>query len=215
MNGPRILDEGLAALELDPTPVARERLWQYALLLQRWNRTYNLTAVHELDEIVAIHLLDSLAILPHVGKGTLLDVGSGAGLPGIPLAIVAPALAVTLAEANAKKVAFQRQAAIELGLANLTIHHGRIEEWSAGPAYSQIVSRAFAELREFVALTDHLLAPDGRWMAMKGVLAEDEIGRVPIAVQVKSAVRLSVPQVRGERHLVIMARREPSAEGSE
>jgi 16S rRNA (guanine527-N7)-methyltransferase len=197
-------------LGLAVSPAQQGILLAYAALLEKWNRTYNLTAVRDASGIVALHLLDSLAVLPLVdaaldeGQGALLDVGSGGGLPGIPLAILRPQLAVTLADSNSKKTAFQRQAAIELGLANVAVQTGRIEDWRPAAKFPRIVSRAFAELADFVALTRHLLAPGGRWLAMKGVRPDDEIARLPAGVVVEAVHRLQVPDVDGERHLVVM-----------
>lgn len=200
------LEHGLAALGLPVPPVQQATLLAYAALLEKWNRTYNLTAVREASGIVALHLLDSLSILPFIdaGEGALLDVGSGGGLPGIPLAILRPQLSVTLTDSNSKKTAFQRQAAIELGLANVAVHTGRIEEWRPAAKFPRVVSRAFAELADFVVLTRQLLAPGGRWLAMKGVRPDDEIARLPADVVVEAVHRLQVPDVDGERHLVVM-----------
>lgn len=198
------LERGLAAMGLElPGEIILELL-AYAALLGKWNKTYNLTAVRDASQVIGRHVLDSLAVLPYVAAVPLLDVGSGGGLPGIPLAIVRPQLAVTLVDGNSKKTAFQRQAVIELGLANVTVHGGRIEDWRPATPFPQIVSRAFAELADFVALTRHLLASGGRWLAMKGVRPDAEIARLPAGVGVESVHRLHVPDVDGERHLVIM-----------
>ena len=163
-----------------------------------------MTAVRELERIVPLHLLDSLAVLPWVGDGDLLDVGSGGGLPGIPLALVKPTLQVTLLDSNSKKSAFQQQAAIELGLRNIRVVCARIEQFRPTMPFSRIVSRAFSELSDFVAPTRTLLAPDGRWLAMKGVYPEDEIRRLPAGVVVEDVHRLVVPGVEGDRHLVVL-----------
>lgn len=189
---------------LELPPDVRQRLLAYAELLGKWNKTYNLTAVRDASRVIGVHVLDSLAVSPFVEAAPLLDVGSGGGLPGIPLAIVMPQLPVTLVDSNSKKTAFLRQAAIELGLANVTVRTGRCEDWRGGPRFTQIVSRAFAELVDFAALTRHLLAPGGRWLAMKGVAPVDEIARLPEGVVADRVIRLDVPEVDGERHLVIM-----------
>ena len=198
------LERGVAAMGLALTAETAGKLLAYAALLGKWNKTYNLTAVRDASRLVGRHVLDSLAVLPYVAATPLLDVGSGGGLPGIPLAIVRPQLAVTLVDSNSKKTAFQRQAVIELGLANVTVHGGRIEDWQPAAPFAQIVSRAFAELADFVGLTRHLLAPGGRWLAMKGVRPDAEIARLPAGVDVEAVHRLHVPAVDGERHLVIM-----------
>jgi 16S rRNA (guanine527-N7)-methyltransferase len=186
----------------------REKLLAYLALLYKWNRTYRLTALAEADAIGG-HLLDSLSILPFVpGGGRLLDVGSGGGTPGIPLAIVRPELSVTLLDSNAKKAAFLRQAVIELALENVFVHGGRVEQYHPATGFSVIVSRAFAELGDFVALSGHLLAANGVWLAMKGVYPRDEIARLPDTVRVEAAHRLRVPGIEGERHLVVMRMNE-------
>lgn len=198
------LDEGLAALGLALPAAALRQLLAYTALLGKWNRTYNLTAVRDAPSVLGLHVLDSLAVLPYIDASPLLDVGSGGGLPGIPLAIARPHLSVTLVDSNSKKTAFLRQAAIELGLVNIAVQAGRIEEWRPPSPFPQIVSRAFAELADFVGLTRHLLAADGRWLAMKGVYPTDEIARLPAGVEVEQVHRLAVPGVDGERHLVVM-----------
>lgn len=204
---PRLADQlarGLDALGLALPAAAHDRLLAYVGLLVKWNRTYNLTAVREADRIIAYHLLDSLAILPWIGEVPLADIGSGGGLPGLPLAIARPALPVTVADANSKKGAFLRQTAIELGLANVRVQIGRVEEWQPAAPFAQITSRAFAELADFVNVTRHLLAPGGRWLAMKGVHPHDEIARLPAGVVVEAVHPLAVAGVEGERHLVVM-----------
>jgi 16S rRNA (guanine527-N7)-methyltransferase len=194
---------GLAAMGVDLPPARREKLLAYLALLYKWNRTYRLTAIEE-DEAVGCHLLDSLSILPFVPDGRLLDVGSGGGAPGIPLAIARPELSVTLLDGNSKKAAFLRQAAIELDLANLAVHGGRVERYHPAVGFAAIVARAFAELADFVALSRHLLDAGGVWLAMKGVRPGDEIARLPGGVRVEAVHRLEVPEVGGERHLVVM-----------
>ncbi len=184
--------------------VAAVAVLAYAALLYKGNKTYNLTALREPSLAVSHHLLDSLAILPCVAGGTLLDVGSGGGLPGIPLAIACPALRVTLLDSNSKKTAFLQQAAIELDLPNIAVHCGRVEQYRPADKFNIITSRAFSELGDFVALSRHLLRADGRWLAMKGVWPHEEIARLPADVVVDSVRRLEVPGVDGERHLVVI-----------
>lgn len=199
------LAQGLAALGLTLDAPAEAHLLAFAALLAKWNRTYNLTALRSPEQAVSHHLLDSLAILPAVGNGPLLDVGSGGGLPGIPLAIARPDLPVTLLDSNSKKTAFLTQAAIELGLAQVRVHTGRVEDLT-GVRFPVITSRAFAELADFVGLTRHLIAPGGCWLAMKGVRPDAEIDRLratlPHGIVVESVCPLTVPGVDGERHLV-------------
>lgn len=205
MNAALQLEQGLAELGLALPPTAQQSLLAYAALLYKWNRTYSLTALREQDKAVSHHLLDSLAVLPFVPAGALLDVGSGGGMPGIPLAIARPELRVTLLDSNSKKAAFLKQAAIELALPNISVHCGRVEQYHPQDRFSTITSRAFAELADFVQLTRHLLRSDGEWLAMKGLWPRDEIARLPQDVAVDAVHRLAVPGVDGERHLVLMS----------
>lgn len=196
------LAAGLSALGLALPPAGQEKLLAYRDLLLKWNRTYNLTALRDPEQALSHHLLDSLAILPWVGAGRLLDVGSGGGLPGIPLAICRPDLEVTLVDAVQKKATFLQQAAIELELPNVRAVHGRVEALSG--QYGQITSRAFSELSDFIRLTRHLLAPDGRWLAMKGVRPEGEIAALPGNARIEAIEPLAVPGLAAERHLIIL-----------
>jgi 16S rRNA (guanine527-N7)-methyltransferase len=198
------LSQGLTALGVDLPAATQQKLLAYLALLQKWNKTFALTALRDPAMAVSHHLLDSLAILPYVKFDSLLDVGSGGGQPGIPLAIVRPELRVTLLDSNSKKTAFLQQAAIELGLSNIAVHCGRVEQYQPAEKFAAIVSRAFSELADFVSLSRQLLAPEGRWLAMKGVWPHEEIARLPQGVSVASVHRLEVPGVEGERHLVIL-----------
>ncbi len=200
------LAQGLAAIGLNLPVERREQLLAYLALLYKWNRTYSLTALREQDKAVSHHLLDSLSILPFVPSGNLLDVGSGGGMPGIPLAIVRPELRVTLLDSNSKKTAFLQQTAIELGLPNISVHGGRVEQYHPTVGFTAITSRAFAELADFVGLSRHLLAPEGVWLAMKGVWPQEEIARLPGNVRVEAVHALQVPGVDAERHLIVMRR---------
>lgn len=196
------LPEGLAALGIDLPDAAQQQLLAFRDLLLKWNKTYNLTALRDPVQAISHHLLDSLAILPYVNDGALLDVGSGGGLPGIPLAIARPQLSVRMVDTVQKKATFLQQAAIQLGLKNVAVDHARVEELSG--QYAQISSRAFAELKLFVELTRHLLAPGGRWLAMKGVRPDAEIAALPADIVVDRIVPLSVPGLDAERHLIIL-----------
>ncbi|MCE8004824.1 16S rRNA (guanine(527)-N(7))-methyltransferase RsmG [Billgrantia ethanolica] len=201
------LDEGFAALGIELGAEKRERLLRLVELLHKWNRAYNLTAIRSPEEMVSRHLLDSAAVLPHVGAAPLLDVGAGPGLPGLVLAILEPSLAVTLLDSNGKKVRFQRQAVMELGLTNVTPVQARVEAFKPPPGgFAQIVSRAFASLADFVALTEPLLARDGRWLAMKGPAADDELAALDAGVVVSERHVLAVPFTVGERQLLIVER---------
>ena len=204
MTQPEQLAQGLAQMGIDLPAAAQAKLLAYAALLYKWNKTFSLTALREEEKAVSHHLLDSLAILPFVPAGNLLDVGSGGGMPGIPLAIARSELQVTLLDSNSKKTAFLRQAAIELALPNLAVHCGRVEQYDPPMRFAAITSRAFAELADFVGLSRHLLAEGGRWLAMKGVRPQDEIARLPNDVGVESVHRLIVPGVEGERLLAIV-----------
>ncbi|MDR1709752.1 MAG: 16S rRNA (guanine(527)-N(7))-methyltransferase RsmG [Candidatus Accumulibacter sp.] len=199
------LARGLAALGLELPAERREKLLGYLALLYKWNRAYRLTAVKE-AEAIEHHLLDSLAILPHVPAGRLLDVGSGGGAPGVPLAIARPALAVTLLDANSKKAAFLRQTAIELKLENVAVHEGRVERYRPAEGYAAIVSRAFADLPAFVALTKHLLAENGVWLAMKGARPDEELARLPPDIHTEAAHPLTIPGLEEQRHLIVLRR---------
>ncbi len=203
MSLARQLRDALVSMELVAGPGQELALLDYLDLMGKWNRTYNLTAIHEPGRMLTHHLLDSLAIVPHVGAGPMLDVGSGGGLPGIPLAILRPELKVTLLDASQKKCSFMRQAAIELGLTNVEVVHARVEAFRPATGYAQIVSRAFSELHEFVGLTRHLLAPGGEWLAMKGLHPREEIARLK-GVRVKRDLPLQVPGLGADRHLIVM-----------
>jgi 16S rRNA (guanine527-N7)-methyltransferase len=205
MSGADGLERGLAALGLEPRAGALASFARYLDLLEKWNRVYNLTAIRDRGRMVTHHLLDSAAILPHVPGPRVLDVGSGAGFPGIPLAIASPALQVTLLDSNQKKVAFLRQAVAELGLTNATVEAGRVESWPTSVRFESIVSRAFADLGEFVAASGRLLAPGGIIAAMKGVYPGEEIERMPAGFQVVKVVKLAVPELDAARHLVLVA----------
>ncbi|MDD5390062.1 MAG: 16S rRNA (guanine(527)-N(7))-methyltransferase RsmG [Gallionellaceae bacterium] len=178
-------------------------LLDYLALIAKWNRTYNLTAIHEPERMLTHHLLDSLSILPSVTAGPLLDVGSGAGLPGIPLAIARPDLRVTLLDSSQKRCGFMQQAAIELKLANVEVVHSRAENFLPAEKFPQIVSRAFSDLGDFVKATRHLLAEGGEWLAMKGLYPDEEIASLKSA-RVKSHSKLHIPGLDAERHLIIM-----------
>ena len=204
MNQAEQLAQGAAAMGLDLPADRQEKLLAYVALLYKWNRTYSLTALREQEKAVSHHLLDSLAILPFVPSGSLLDVGSGGGTPGIPLAIARPDLQVILLDSNSKKAAFLQQATIELGLANVSVHCGRVEQYHPEGGFAAITSRAFAELADFVTLSRHLLADDGVWLAMKGVRPEAEIAALPAGMRLRQLYPLQVPGVDGERHVVIL-----------
>lgn len=198
----RRLDDGLAALDLDLFDAVRDRLIAYVELLARWNAAYNLTAVRDPGEMVARHLLDSLAIAPHVGGTTLADLGSGAGLPGIPLALVAPERQVTLVDSNGKKARFLREAVRALKLANVRVIEGRVQDVPG--QFDCVTARAFATLADMLNWAGGLLADGGCWLAMKGKVDEAEIAAVPAGFRVERIVALQVPATVGERHLIVV-----------
>lgn len=201
------LDRGLGELGLTLPAGAQQKLLAYLELLAKWNRTYNLTAIRDPIKMVSHHLLDSLAVLPHLPlvqkDGALADVGSGGGLPGIPLAIAEPQRRVSLNDANEKSGAFLRQAVIELGLANADVYIGRVQSWRPLERFAVVITRGFAELAEFVAACRHLVAPGGVLAAMKGVHPREEIARLPADCDCSEVHRLVVPLLDAERHLVL------------
>ena len=202
------LDAGLAALQLDPALAAPLR--GYLDLLARWNRTYNLTAIRDPADMVVLHLLDSLSMHTHAGGiASLADLGTGAGLPGIPLAIALPGLQVTLVESNGKKARFLREAVRSLGLNNTRVAESRAEALDMPAAFEAITARAMATLADILAVGGHLLAPDGRLLAMKGARPDAEIAALPEAWCVEAVHPLAVPGLEAERHLVVVGRAAP------
>ena len=198
------LEQGLAALGLALPPGAVERLLDYQALLERWNGTYNLTAVRDPAEMVTRHLLDSLAILPYVRGGSLADLGTGPGLPGIPLAIAAPGREVLLVDSNGKKVRFLREAIRSLKLEGVRAVQSRVEEVES--RFDCITARAFASLPDMLTWGGHLLAPSGRWLAMKGRSPADEMAALPPGFAVQAIHALQVPGLGAERSLVVIHR---------
>jgi 16S rRNA (guanine527-N7)-methyltransferase len=198
------LAKGIMALGLALPEGAEPTLLAYLALLDKWNRVYNLTAVRDAERMVSHHLLDSLAAVPYFQAGSILDVGSGGGLPGIPLAIARPELQVTLLDSIAKKTAFLLQAKAELGLANLNVVTSRVEDYRPVTGFDVITSRAFSDLKEFVTLTRHLLKPGGKWLAMKGLYPHEEIAVLPAGVKVSADHALLVPGLEASRHLIVL-----------
>lgn len=199
------LQRGLGELALALPAGASEKLLAYLDLLAKWNRTYNLTAIRTPMQAVSLHLLDSLAVVRELqgNAGPLADVGSGAGLPGIPLAIAEPGRRVTLNDANQKKGAFLRQAVIELGLQNTEVHVGRVETWRPAERFAVVITRGFASLANFLAACRHLAAPAGVLAAMKGAYPEAELAQLPADCDCSEVRRLKVPLLDAERHLVL------------
>ena len=207
MNRGDTLRAGLQALAINLPDAAIVKLLAYVDLLVKWNATYNLTAIRNGDEMVTQHLLDSLSLLPYLGDvKSLADIGSGAGLPGIPLAIARPELQVTLIDSVQKKSAFQQQARIDLALSNVSIYSGRIEDFRQLAAFDAVTARAFSDLSSLAAAGAPLLREGGRIYAMKGVLPQEEIAALPAEWRLASAPRLQVPGLEAERHLLILER---------
>jgi 16S rRNA (guanine527-N7)-methyltransferase len=200
------LADGIEAFGIGLSSAQIAQLEGYLDLLEKWNRVYNLTAIRERAQMVTHHVLDSLAVLPHLRGPRVLDVGSGGGLPGIPVAIARPDLDVTLLDANHKKSAFLNQAAAELRLANVHVAAQRVESWETAQRFDTIVSRAFADLGEFATVAGRLLAEGGCLAAMKGVHPFEEIERLPQGYVVREVIRLQVPGLDAERHLVMIGR---------
>ena len=207
-----LLDSGIEQLDIDLSQQQRQQLLDYVALLAKWNAVYNLTAIRDPRQMLIQHILDSLAIVPTLSKrgpSSALDVGSGGGLPGIVMAIVLPDWQVTLNDIVHKKTAFQSQAKLQLGLSNLSVVTGHVETLRPGVEvpflFDVIVSRAFAELSDFVTLARHLIAENGRIWAMKGVRPDAEIARLPSGAEVRSIERLQVPMLDAERHLIEIA----------
>jgi len=199
------LQRGLTELAVALPVGATEKLLAYLELLAKWNKTYNLTAIRDPLQAVSHHLLDSLAVLRELSdrSGALADVGSGGGLPGIPLAIADPARRITLNDANEKKGAFLRQAVIELDLKNADVHIGRVEDWRPAERFAVVISRGFASLVEFLVACRHLVAPAGVLAAMKGVYPKDELAGISADCDCSDVRRLKVPLLQAERHLIL------------
>ena len=207
------LAEGIAALGFSSPHETQVRLLQYLALIQKWNHVHNLTAVREPETMLVRHLLDSLAIIPYIMGERIVDVGSGAGLPGIPLALVRPEWHVALVESNHKKAIFLQQARIELSLKNVEVVAGRIENFSSAEGFDTVISRAFSDLADFVRLGGHLCRQgdgEGRLVAMKGIYPHEELAQLkpdldPLFI-VEKVLPITVPGLEAERHLVVMKR---------
>ena len=210
MNLARQLADGIAALRLEIPEPRQARLLQYLALIQKWNRVHNLTSIRQIETMVAKHLLDSLAVLPHIAGPRVADVGSGAGLPGIPLALARPDWRVTLIESNHKKAVFLQQARIELELENVEIMDERVEHIACKEGFETVISRAFSDLADFAQLSGHLCVKGneeeggGRLVAMKGVYPHEELVQLPPGYIVEKIIPAQVSGLRGARHLVLI-----------
>nr|WP_067289230.1 16S rRNA (guanine(527)-N(7))-methyltransferase RsmG [Marinobacterium profundum] len=193
------------AMGIELTQQQADQLMAYLALLVKWNKAYNLTAVRDPAQMVTRHLLDSLSVLPHIQGPRLIDVGSGPGLPGIPLAICRPDIAVTTLDSNGKKTRFQQQVKAELGLDNLEVINARAENCDR-PPFDQVISRAFASLEAMLHWTSHLCREDGVFLAMKGLYPDDELQALTPGIELKASHPLRVPGSEGARHLLILGR---------
>ncbi len=196
------LSLGITQLGIIPGAHVQEKLLDYLALLNKWNKVYNLTAIRDPHQMVSHHLLDSLSVVKHLWPGQWLDVGCGAGLPGMVLAIARPDWHFTMLDSNSKKTSFVQQAIIELGLSNARVICARVEDWRPAEHFDGIISRAYMELGDFLRSTRHLIAEQGRWAAMKGS-PEKELERLPSGCRVERVIPLQVPGLHAVRSLVI------------
>jgi len=201
-----ILEAGMQNMGVDYTSLQRDQLLAYLELLISWNKAYNLTAIRDPAQMIALHLLDSLTVLPHVTGEHLIDVGTGAGLPGIPLAIMYPDKQFTLLDSNGKKTRFLFQVRCHLGLTNVTEIQSRVEQHQPRKCYDAVLSRAFTSIADMVDKCHHLLAAQGVFLAMKGKFPQSELSEVAKDYKVETSHTLQVPGVEGERHLIVIGR---------
>ncbi|MBC7755803.1 MAG: 16S rRNA (guanine(527)-N(7))-methyltransferase RsmG [Bdellovibrio sp.] len=208
MTQAALLASGIAEMRLNISRETQEKLLAYLALLHKWNKVYNLTAVRDPLEMVTLHLLDSLSVLPYIGSNNLLDVGSGGGLPGIVLAICKPELQVTTIDTVQKKAIFMRQVKGELDLSNLTVVHARVESYQPSDKFEAIVSRAFSDVGLFVKLTQHLITQNGQWLAMKGQVPHEELASLQeiekYTINIKNVIPLTVAGLEAKRHLLVL-----------
>lgn len=198
------LKEGIAAQGLQVEDQARAAMLQYLGLLQRWNKAYNLTSIKDPAQMLSYHLLDSLSIGPHLQGQSFIDVGTGAGLPGIPLAVTHPDKTFSLLDSNGKKIRFLFQIKTALKLGNVKEMQGRVEEYKPEQRYDGVISRAFASLTDMIEGSEHLLVAGGRFYAMKGRYPDKELSALPKGYKVEQAIELEVPTLDQQRHLVII-----------
>jgi len=195
----------LKSADITLTDLQKRQLVGYVDMLNKWNKAYNLTSVRDPEQMLVRHILDSIVVEPHLQGERFIDVGTGPGLPGVPLAIVRPQAHFTLLDSLGKRVRFLRQVQHELKLENITPVQSRVEEFSADPSFDGVISRAFASLNDMVSWCHHLPGSQGRFYALKGILPQDEIAALPKGYVVEQVTALAVPQLEGERHLVIIA----------
>jgi len=196
---------GAQSMRVELSQEAAGKMAAHLRLVEKWNRVHNLTAVRETDQMVVLHVLDSLSLIPHLGAAKrVVDVGTGAGFPGIPLAIARPEVSFTLLDSSHKKCSFLEQVRAELKLGNVSVACERVEQYRPGQRFDTVASRAFAELSDFVTQSQHLAAPGARFLAMKGVYPFEEIARMPASHRVAEVVELAVPSLEAKRHLVLL-----------
>lgn len=199
------IEAGAGTLGMALAVRQRDQLAAYLELLSRWNQAFNLTAIRDPNEMVTRHILDSLTVTPHLWGDRICDVGTGAGLPGIPLAVVCPDKRFTLLDSNGKKTRFLVQVVAELGIPNVTVVNSRAEQFTMEEPFTTVVTRAFSSLADMLASSRHLLAPDGRFLAMKGTYPHEELAALPPGFRLESVIELHVPGLAGARHLVRIA----------
>lgn len=200
--------EKCSTVGVELTETQTQSLLGYLASLLKWNKAFNLTAITSEQEALDLHLIDSVAISPYIKKyDSLLDVGTGGGLPGIPLAILNPDKQFSLLDTNSKKTRFLKQTVYELGLKNVEVIHSRVQDFSHNSGYACILSRAFASIRDMVDWTSHLLAEDGHWCAMKGVYPEEELAQLPESVVLVDTREIELPNRAEQRHLLYLANR--------
>jgi len=198
------LSQGLVGLGLELPAATQQQLLHFIELLAKWNKAYNLTAIRDPAEMVSKHLLDSLAILPYLVEGSVIDVGTGPGLPGIPLSLVRPNQAFTLLDSNSKKTRFVTQAVMELGIPNVTVVQSRAEAYMPAHPYDVVIARAFAAIGELLHWVRHLCAPGARIIAMKGQYPEGEMEGWPAGFSCESVEKITIPGLQAERHVVLI-----------
>lgn len=197
-----LLEDGLKALQLPLTEHQVEQLLQYLTLLQKWNKVYNLTAIRDPEEMLVKHLLDSLSVVPHLSGQRIIDVGTGGGLPGVPLAICYPEKQIDLLDTNSKKTRFLIQVKAELKLDNVKVIHSRVEQYQPETLYDGVISRAFAAMADMLHWTQHLLPDGGNWWAMKAQKDFEDLTQLPKMVKIDQVIDLHVPNLDAKRMLI-------------
>jgi len=202
----KLLADGIQQLELNDYHINIDLLLDYLELLAKWSKTYNLTAITDSEQMVVRHLLDSLAILPYIKGKRIIDVGTGAGLPGIPLAIALPQIDFFLLDSNKKKIRFLTEAVRLLNLTNITLVTERAEKLQPDHCFDCVITRAYSDMTTMLKQTEHLCCKKGEFLAMKGSYPDDEIKALPEDIEIKKSVKLIIPFLHGERHLIIFSR---------